>query len=64
MTGGDVERTAHMLGATPGEVRAELAALVSAAEDHAEPDAAARNVKSYGSVKDKDAIRQKSKGRR
>ena len=64
MTGGDVERTAHMLGATPGEVRAELAALVDPAEDDAEPDAAARNVKSFGSVKDKDVVRQKSKGRR
>ena len=64
MTGGDVERTAHMLGATPGEVRAELAALVEPAEDDVEPDAAARNVKSFGSVKDKDVVRQKSKGRR
>jgi DNA-binding NtrC family response regulator len=64
MTGGDIERTAHMLGTSPGEVRAELAALVSTAEDDAEPDAAARNVKSYGSVKDKDVVRQKSKGRR
>ncbi|HTJ20922.1 MAG TPA: sigma-54 dependent transcriptional regulator [Gemmatimonadaceae bacterium] len=64
MTGGDVERTAHMLGATPGEVRAELAALVKPAEDDGEHEAAARNVKSYGSVKDKDVVRQKSKGRR
>jgi len=64
MTGGDVERTAHMLGTTPGEVRAELAALVKPAEDDGEHEAAARNVKSYGSVKDKDVVRQKSKGRR
>jgi DNA-binding NtrC family response regulator len=64
LTGGDVERTAHMLGTTPGEVRAELAALVKPAEDDGERDAAARNVKSYGSVKDKDVVRQKSKGRR
>jgi len=64
MTGGDVERTAHMLGTTPGEVRAELAALVKPAEDDGEREAAARNVKSYGSVKDKDVVRQKSKGRR
>ena len=55
---------AHMLGATPGEVRAELAALVKPAEDDGEHEAAARNVKSYGSVKDKDVVRQKSKGRR
>jgi len=64
MTGGDVERTAHMLGTTPGEVRAELAALVKPAEDDGAHEAAARNVKSYGSVKDKDVVRQKSKGRR
>ncbi|HEV2181196.1 MAG TPA: sigma 54-interacting transcriptional regulator, partial [Gemmatimonadaceae bacterium] len=64
MTGGDVERTAHMLGTTPGEVRAELAALVEPAEDDGEREAAARNVKSYGSVKDKGVVRQKSKGRR
>jgi len=64
MTGGDVERTAHMLGTTPGEVRAELAALVKPAEDDGEHEVAARNVKSYGSVKDKDVVRQKSKGRR
>lgn len=64
MTGGDVERTAHMLGTTPGDVRAELAALVEPTEDDGERDAAARNVKSYGSVKDKDVVRQKSRGRR
>lgn len=64
MTGGDVERTAHMLGTTAGEVRAELAALVEPAEDDGEREAAARNVKSFGSVKDKDVVRQKSKGRR
>ncbi|HKV52614.1 MAG TPA: sigma-54 dependent transcriptional regulator [Gemmatimonadaceae bacterium] len=64
MTGGDIERTAHMLGTTSADVRAELAVLVSATEAHAKPEAAARNVKSYGSVKEKDAVRQKSKGRR
>jgi transcriptional regulator with PAS, ATPase and Fis domain len=65
MTGGDVDRTARVLGTTPAEVRTELAELLRTVgegnETETPPAAAARNVKGKASVKDKDAARRRSK---
>jgi len=63
MTGGDTERTAKMLGMSPGEVRTELAALVGAnGEMEGNGSAVARNVKARVHGADKTATR--AKGRR
>ena len=64
MTGGDVERTARVLGASAADVRAELTALLRDGDNDAVPGVAARNVKGKLPVREKDAARQKSKGRR
>jgi DNA-binding NtrC family response regulator len=63
MTGGDTERTAKMLGMSPGEVRSELAALVGAnGEAEGNGAAVARNVKARVHGPGKAAVR--AKGRR
>jgi hypothetical protein len=65
MTGGDVERTARMVGMTEPEVRSELTALVGGNGGAREPDGvAARHVKSSTPVKERAAARAKTKGRR
>jgi DNA-binding NtrC family response regulator len=65
MTGGDVERTARMVGMTEPEVRSELTALVGGNGGAREMDGvAARNVKASPPAKERAAARSKTKGRR
>jgi DNA-binding NtrC family response regulator len=64
-TGGDVERTARMVGMSEPEVRSELTALVGGNGGARDMDGVgARNVKASVPAKERAAARAKTKGRR